>query len=278
MKKEKIRRILMVLLAAVFLVSAGMMIRQQIQYKKIIADSDEAAQIAGLQKGAATQRPVPSLPVPSAEPGEPEAPPEPLPEEAVDLDAIDLEALRAVNEDVVGWIAIPGTTLSYPLMQGEDNQYYLSHSWKRESVAGGSVFLESTNNRDLTDYHTIAFAHRMRNDTMFGTIKYYKKLDFWQEHPSVYVILDDTIYRYDIFSAQEANVKGIVYRLDIVENHLEEEFLQYCIENSVIDTGLTPEASDRILTLSTCTGNGYANRWVIHGALAQEYSRGLSEE
>lgn len=278
MKKEKVRIILTTLLAAVFLISAGMMIRQQIQYQKIAADSDEAAQIAGLQKGAASQRSASSLPVPAAEPEEPELPPEPLPEEALDLNGIDLEALRAVNEDVVGWIAIPGTTLSYPLMQGEDNQYYLSHSWKRESVAGGSVFLESTNNRDLTDYHTIAFAHRMRNDTMFGTIKYYKKLDFWQEHPRIYVVLDDTIYRYDIFSAQEANVKGIVYRLDIEENHLEEEFLQYCIENSVIDTGLIPEVSDRILTLSTCTGNGYVNRWVIHGALAQEYSREMSEE
>ena len=274
MRKEKARTILFVLLAVVFLFSAGMMIRQQIQYQKIIADGDEAAQVAGLKKGAASPQPASPLPVPQAGPEEPE--PEPLPEEALDLNGIDLEALRAVNEDVVGWIAIPGTTLSYPLMQGEDNQYYLNHSWKRESVVGGSVFLESTSNRDLTDFHTIAYAHRMRNDTMFGTIKYYKELDYWQEHPRVYVILYDTIYRYDIFSAQEASIKGIVYRLDIEENHLEDEFLQYCIENSVIDTGLTPEADDRILTLSTCTGNGHASRWVIHGVLAQEYERGLA--
>ena len=112
---------------------------------------------------------------------------------------------------------------------------------------------------------------------MFGTLKYYKEPDFWQAHPDFYVVVDDGIYHYDVFSAQEVNVKGIVYRLDIEENHLEEEFLQYCVENSVIDTGLTPEASDRILTLSTCTGSGHATRWVIHGVLREIYQTGNND-
>ena len=64
----------------------------------------------------------------------------------------------------------------------------------------------------------------------------------------------------------------IVYRLNIKESHLEEEFLEYCMENSVIDTGLDPDPGGRFVTLSTCTGTGfYGNRWVIHGALAGEY-------
>lgn len=99
-----------------------------------------------------------------------------IPEATAALMDIDLEALRSVNEDVVGWIEIPGTELSSPLMQGTDNQYYLSHNWKGEKSGGGSVFLESVNSQDLTDFHTIAYAHRMRNDTMFGTLKYYKTM------------------------------------------------------------------------------------------------------
>lgn len=265
MNKEKVRIILMPLLAAVFLFSASMMVRQQALYRQVVAEGDEAAQLAGLQGEA--------LPSPAAEPEEPEAPPEPLPEEARELDSIDLDALRAVNEDVAGWIAVPGTALSYPLLQGEDNRFYLSHSWKREPSGGGSVFLEATNSRSLTDFHTIAYAHRMRNQTMFGTIKYYANLDYWQEHPRVYVVLDDVVCRYDIFSAHEASVKGIVYRLDMEEKHLEEEFLQYCIESSVIDTGVSPEPGDRILTLSTCTGSGNTARWVVHAVLSQTYQR-----
>ena len=268
MKHKPIRTALIALLAAVFLCSVVMMIYRQIEYRRIIDDRDEVAQIAGLQKGGESRRPEPSQPV---LPEEREEEAEPLPEEAAGLADVDLEALRAVNEDVVGWIAIPGTDLSYPLMQGGDNHYYLSHNWKKESSIGGAVFLESTSSRDLTDFHTIVFAHRMLNDTMFGTLKYYNDADFWREHPHVYIVTDGGVYRYEIFSAQEADVKGIVYRLNIRESGLEEEYIQYCVEGSVIETGITPSPDDRFLVLSTCTEIGYANRWVVHGRLAQVY-------
>lgn len=275
MKKKTTRIILASLLAMAFLAGAGMMIRQQIQYRKAIADGEEAARLAGLET---TAPPVPSAkptetPVPAA-PEETEEPPEPLPEEALELAELDLPALRAVNEDVAGWISIPGTILSYPLVQGADNQYYLTRNWKKEYADSGSIFLESTASRDMSDFHTLVYGHRMRNESMFGSIKYYNSLDYWREHPSVYVVLDEAIYRYDIFTAEEAPVRGIVYRLDLGEKHLEEKFLQHCMEQSVIDTGLTPEAGDRFLTLSTCTGTGYyTTRWVVHAVLAQEYDR-----
>lgn len=279
MNRKTIRIILICLLAAVFAVSAGMMVRRQIQYRKTLADTEEAARIAGLQSVAETPRPA-SAPAPFEKPEKPtEEPAEetpganPLPEEALDLGGLDLEALRAYNEDVLGWIAIPGTAVSYPLVRGEDNQYYLTRSWKRESISSGAVFMDFAASRDLTDFHTIVYGHRMRDGTMFGSLGNYGDPDYWREHPSVYIVLDDAIYRYDIFSAQEAGVKGIVYRNDIEENHLEEEFVRYCTDYSVLDTGLTPDSGGRFLTLSTCTGNGYASRWVVHGVLAGEYGR-----
>ncbi len=111
----------------------------------------------------------------------------------------------------------------------------------------------------------------MRNGSMFATLKYYKTLDFWQEHPRVYIVLDDGVYRYDIFAAREAAVGGPVYRLDLEERGLGEAFIQDCIDGSVIDTGILPDTGDRLLTLSTCTGTGYATRWVVHAVLAQVY-------
>lgn len=290
MNRKKIRIILMFLLAAVFVVSVSMMIYHQMQYRKALADADEAARIAGLPTGKETRRPESAPPVqnspggtgpsetePSAEPSEEIMPPEwyLLPEEARDLVWLDLEALRAINPDVVGWITIPGTLLSYPLLQARDNQFYLYRNWKKQYIDSGSVFLESQVSRDLTDYHTIIYGHRMQNGTMFGTIKYYSRTDYWREHPSVYIVLDDAIYRYDIFAAHEAAVNSIVYRLDIEENHLEDQFLRFCGEQTVLSTDLAPEAGDRILTLSTCTGNGYTKRWVVHGVLAREYERSI---
>lgn len=253
MKKGRPKNVWLILLAAVFLFSTGMIIRQQVQYHKIIEDSEEAIELAGLQSGPVVGHLAPSS--------------EPLPEEVLALARVDLEALRAVNEEVAGWIEIPGTELSYPLIRGTDNRYYLTHNWKKESSVGGAVFLEATSTGDLTDFHTIVYAHRMNNDSMFGLLRHYKNLDFWQEHPCVYIVTEAGVYRYDIFAAQEASVKGLVYRLDLETNHLEEEFLQFCEENSAISTGITPKASDRILTLSTCTNRGHAKRWVVQAVL-----------
>lgn len=253
--------ILTVLLAAVFLVSAAMVVRQQLQYQQIASDSAEAARIAGLPERTEAR------PAATAPPPQTEEILNPLPEEAAALTDIDLSALQEVNEDVLGWISIPGTELSYPLLQGEDNQFYLKRNWKKQWNDGGSIFLESTNHSDLTDFHTIVYGHRMLNDTMFGTLKYFRQPDFWQEHPSVYIVTADGLYQYDIFAAYEAGVKSILYRLDLEESELKGEFLQYCQDSSTIETGAVPTEQDQILTLSTCTGSGHAKRWVVQAVL-----------
>ena len=111
----------------------------------------------------------------------------------------------------------------------------------------------------------------MRNDSMFGSLRHYKELEYWQEHPQIYVVIGDGVYRYDIFAAFEADVKGMVYYRELAGK--EEEFVQYCLDNSVIDTGIVPEKGKEIVTLSTCTGNGYSRRWVVQGVLNQKYDR-----
>ena len=252
--KKKVRIGLLALFVVIFAVSAVMMARQGMQYQK----NEE------LQKSA---REVAELPL--AKPGL-ESLAELDPHAAV-LAEIDLEALQEINSDVIGWISIPDTQMSYPVLQGEDNHYYLDHAWNKEYNAAGSVFLESTNSADLSDYHTLVYGHRMRNGSMFGMLRDYDKLDFWQEHPSVYLVTEDYVYRYDIFAAYQAGVREIVYWLDLTGR--EEALIQYCLEHTVLDTGITPSPEERLLTMSTCTGNGYEKRWVVQGVLRGEYGR-----
>lgn len=258
--KKGLLRVVQVALVAALAVSLFVIGRQAYDGWRNRQDSEEAAQLAGLAGDG------PREDVPETEQGPV------LPEEAADLASVDLEALQEVNGDVAGWIAIPGTEVSYPLMHGEDNQAYLYTSWKGESSRSGSVFLESTNSPDLTDFHTIVYGHRMRNNSMFGSLKYYRDQEYWAAHPNVYVVLEGgRIRRYEIFSAHQVSVRGVVYRLDLRESELEGEFLQACLENSAIDTGVVPEETDQFLTLSTCTGNGYSRRWVVHAVFREEY-------
>lgn len=182
---------------------------------------------------------------------------------------LDLSQLREVNADVVCWIEIPGV-LSYPVLQGEDNAYYLSHAWDGEANAAGAVFLDYRASAGLADFHTLLYGHRMRDGSMFGSLKQYNDADFWRQHPSVYLSDEDGIRRYDIFAAYEVGVAEIVYRQDLSSAEDRQELLRFGIDNSVIETGIVPTVTDTIITLSTCTGSGRNARWVVQAVRCQE--------
>lgn len=180
---------------------------------------------------------------------------------------LNLDALREVNPDVVGWIMIPDTVISYPVMQGTDNDYYLKHTWDGKRYAVGSIFLEHLCSPDLADFNTIIYGHNMNNGSMFASLREYRNQEHWEKHPYVYIRSDEGVYRYEIFSSYLASVKSNAYGIEFVSDNTRNRFLTEITGNSVIDTGVTPEITDRVLTLSTCSGRSTASRWVVHARL-----------
>lgn len=191
------------------------------------------------------------------------------------LEDLDLEALREVNPDVIGWILIPGTNISYPIVQGEDNSYYLDHTWDGRQNATGAVFMEATHAANFSGFSTILYAHNLRNGTMFTALHNYKDRAFWEAHPFVYIATDTGNFRYRIYAAYEAEVTGTTY-WQHVDTQLQQEYVQYGLEHSVLDTGVVPADGSPILTLSTCTGYTYARRWVVQAVLEGPITGDLS--
>lgn len=179
------------------------------------------------------------------------------------LAKVNLESLREVNQDVLGWIVIPDTQLDYPLMRGEDNEYYLKRNWEGKSNAAGSIFMECVNNKDFKHFNTVIYGHRMKNGSMFGSLKNYFSKIYWEKHPYVYIYDDAGAHRYEIFAAYEATLEGSTYQVGFADDESKQEFLDNCISYSVIDTGVVPTIEDRIITLSTCVGIASDSRWVV---------------
>lgn len=187
---------------------------------------------------------------------------------AASLLSIDIAALQKVNQDVLGWIMIPGTNISYPLLQGEDNEYYLNHTWDNQKKYVGSVFLEHQNSSDLTDFNTIIYGHNLVNQTMLSQLHLYKKQSFWEKYPYVYIVTEAGAFRYQIYAAYEVPTDARAYRLRFDEN--ERQYILFAndgAKRSVLDTGITPTPQDRVLTFSTCTGVIKENRWVVQAVL-----------
>lgn len=186
---------------------------------------------------------------------------------AAALGKTDLDALREINSDVTGWISIPGTEISYPIVQAEDNRYYLNRTWDKDKNIVGGIFMECENPPDMSSFNTIIYGHKMRNESMFGSLKNYAETEYWEKHPYVYVVTDGGVYRYDIFAAFESGTKEVVYRLNIKREVQKKELIEFSLSNSVISTKIVPGTDDHLLTLSTCTGRGHAKRWVVQGVL-----------
>ncbi len=186
------------------------------------------------------------------------------------LDLINFDALRQVNPDVLGWIMIPETILSYPIVQGEDNQFYLDHAWDRSKSSVGSIYLEAQCSPDFTDFNTIIYGHRMRNSSMFGSLKHYNSQEYRTSHPNVLITDEHGTRTYQIFAALEAEINAPIYLVNVTAEDEKQTILDYALEKNILDTGIIPDTDDQIVTLCTCTGRGYEKRWVVLGVLATD--------
>ena len=183
------------------------------------------------------------------------------------LQQTNLAALQEVNPDVLGWILIPDSQIDYPIVQGTDNQFYLQHTWDGKSSSVGSVFLEYCNQPDMTEFHTILYGHNRKDGSMFASLRKYAGEQYWRDHPYIYIVNSEGVFRYEVFSAYRAKVDSYTYGLGFTRQQDKENFIQMLLQNSQIDTGIQPEATDRILTLSSCSGMGYSTRWVVNARL-----------
>lgn len=119
----------------------------------------------------------------------------------------------------------------------------------------------------MTDFNTIIYGHNMKNNAMFGDLENYSLTQYWKTHPYVYIALDSGVYRYEIFSFSRASVESITYGLEFQWDQTKEKFLKNAADQSWIDTGITPAVTDRVITLSTCSGGDYSSRYVVQARL-----------
>lgn len=181
----------------------------------------------------------------------------------VPMTRIDLAALRNMNSDAVGWIEIPGTVLSYPVVHTTDNSFYLTHTFRKENNKSGSIFIETSNKADLSDLHTIIYGHNMKDGSMFAVLKNYQKQSYQEAHPYIYLDLTDGAHCYEIFSCHEADMTDITYTIGYAADDQYASFLEQLKASSLYDTGVGVSISDSVITLSTCTNNG-SDRFVVH--------------
>lgn len=194
------------------------------------------------------------------------------PENTTDEFKIDWKALKKVNKDIIGWIRVLDTTIDYPIVQGTDNQYYLTHSAEKNEYVGGAVFMDYQMNPNFEFLNTIIYGHSIPNGEVFTDIEKFTNQKFYNNHPYLYIYTPKKNYRCEIFSMYSTKDSSKTYDLNYPNEKSWKEYLDYVKEKADFDRDTKLSVDDHIVTLSTCNLNYGIHsdvRYVLHAKLVE---------
>ena len=184
---------------------------------------------------------------------------------------IDFKSLKEQNSDVIAYIKVNGTNIDYVVVKGNDNSYYLKHNFNKEYNIAGWIFADYHNKFDETDKNIVIFGHNTKDGSMFGTLK--NVLDkSWQENKDnlkITLITEKGQYKYQVFSTYSITPED--YYINTIFNSDDEysKFINKIKSRSNYDYNVEVDSNDKVLTLSSCIGDG-KKRVVLHGKLIKE--------
>ena len=164
--------------------------------------------------------------------------------------------IKNINEDIIGWIIVDNTNINYPIVQTNNNEYYLNHNLDKEYSSAGWIFMDSNNKLD--DQNLIIYGHHRRDGSMFGSVD---RLINKNKLGKIKLIIDNKTYNYNIFSIYKSE-KDYNYRTRNYNNFNKK--IQEFKKRSITDYNVNIKNKKQIITLSTCD-NDNIKRIVIHG-------------
>ena len=249
------------LFAALFAVSAFLLIRYYVQINRSQASYDALTQMKDAAQAAI-----------------PEDVPEKNPPMAVVIDPntganklilAEYAPIYELNPDTVGWIAIDGTNINFPVMhRPEDTDYYLHRDFYGKPNNQGAIYVREQCDVFAPSDNIIIYGHRTNAGTMFAALQGYQKEDFWRDHQ--YIRFDtlsahNTYQIFAVFTIESTADSDFPYHL-FVDAQNDGEFDQFVTKAkgySLYETGVSAEPGDKLITLSTCVGVGNLGRLVV---------------
>lgn len=172
------------------------------------------------------------------------------------------------NDDLIGWISIPGTGIDYPVMQTKDNpDFYLKHAFDKSYSNYGVPYAAENCDADISD-NMVLYGHHMNNGSMFSDLCKYEDEDFYKEHKTIYFDTLGGYGEYEVIAAfktvayAESGFK--YYHFVNAESEAAfDEYIAKCKELSLYDTGVSAAYGDKLITLSTCEYSQTNGRMVV---------------
>jgi sortase B len=185
---------------------------------------------------------------------------------------INFAALQEENNDIIGWIEIPGTVIDYPIVQTFNNDYYMDYNVKKGESIAGAIFMDS-DNHSFEDVNIVIYGHNLNNGTMFAALHKYEEESFYEKNKYINIYTPKGQLTYEIFAVYETDDSRILYQADFDNKEYYQSYLDsvlngdnkyYILEDIKVTT------DDNIISLSTCVRNKAKSRFILQGVLLDE--------
>ena len=247
LKKNKIENVTIIVLLIIFIFSTALVIKNKVKEYK---DNKEIEKISNVLENIETE--------------------EKTEEQEKTERSYKVEKLKSESPEVVGWLEIEGTNINYPVCQSQDNDYYLTHTYKKEKNSNGSLFLDKDYKFGETN-NILIYGHRNKKGLMFDELIKYESFQFYKEHNQIRFTTDTTDDSYKIISVfksrvyyQDENNVFRYYNYVDIKNQIDyTKFVEKCKKISLYETDTTAQYGEQLMTLSTCDYSQKNGRFVV---------------
>jgi len=187
------------------------------------------------------------------------------------LEGINWDALKEINPDIIGWIVIPDTRVNYPIVQTNNNDYYLNHLFDKTSNGAGAIFLDYLNDPAINGMNNFIYGHNLIDGSMFAGLKQYRDRAFFNDHKKVLLSTPSMNYELEVIACLVCDADDSIRRFSFSSRADFEGYVRMLLGYAVINDIPSGEIPDKIYCFVTCTDTNYAKRVIIIAKVVEEH-------
>jgi len=180
-----------------------------------------------------------------------------------------IAALKKLNPDSVAWIMVDGTRISLPVVQGEDNEYYLNITFDGQENWAGTVFVSADISHKVTENKNyVIYGHNMEGSQMFSDVTRFLEEEFFYQNRYITLYTEEGLFTYEIFAIFKAHEDDRYFHTYFTSDREFRDFMYEMNDSSLFQIdGMEFTEEDRIITLSTCTNETFEERYALQAKL-----------
>lgn len=175
----------------------------------------------------------------------------------------DYDAMLRFNDEAKGYIKLDGTRIQYPIVEHEDNDFYLWRGVDKVKNGSGSIFIDYRT-AGLEGRMCVLYGHNMLDGSMFKQLMDYRNDDFCKKHGTFDIYVGHHHYIYYVFSVFSGkDVDEKIYQYGFKDDADFQNWISRVAAKTRYHFPVEqPTADDKIIMCSTCVDD-YGNRQLV---------------